>query len=148
MGFTTTIRVRRTPDEAFAAILNPRGWWGLSIEGDPALPGAEWSYRYRDLHFSRHRNDAIVPGRRVVWQVVDCDLSFLADRSEWTGTSLVFDITPHDGMTEIRFTHEGLEPSVECYGVCSNAWTGLIGGSLRDLIERGQGDPDSVERAA
>jgi predicted AlkP superfamily phosphohydrolase/phosphomutase len=61
------------------------------------------------------------PGKKVAWHVSDSHLSFVKDKNEWTGTDIVFDISTKDGKTEIRFTHSGLEPEIECYGSCSNA---------------------------
>lgn len=142
--YTATITVGQSPMAAFAAISNPRAWWGEDIEGDPGKLGAEWSYRYKTFHYSRQRTVELSPGRRVVWHVVEADLSFIADRAEWTGTDILFDISARDGKTQLQFTHRGLVPSGECYGACSNAWAGLITGSLSQLIESGIGDPDSV----
>jgi hypothetical protein len=90
----------------------------------------------------------LVPGKKVAWHVVDANLSFLRDKTEWTGTTIVFEISPRGDQTEIRFTHVGMAPEVECFDICSNAWGGLIRGSLRSFIEEGVGDPDSVEKAA
>jgi uncharacterized protein YndB with AHSA1/START domain len=143
-----TIVVNATPEQAFAAINDPRAWWGQDIVGITDRLGEEWTYRYKDLHFSRQKVAELVPGRKVAWQVVDSMLSFLQDKTEWNGTTIVFDIAPVTGGTEIRFTHVGLAPQIECYDICSDAWTGLITGSLRGLIERGEGDPDSVEKKA
>lgn len=147
-SFTVTTFVRATPAEAYAAILDPRAWWGKTIEGDTDRLGAEWTYRYKDLHFSRQRTAELEPAKRVVWDVVDSELSFLADRKEWRGTRLVFDLAAKGNGTEIVFTHLGLKPEVECYDICTDAWTGLITGSLRTLIETGAGEPDSVEKSA
>lgn len=147
-SFSVSLLVAASPRQAYAAILDPRAWWGASIEGDAGRLGGEWTYRYGDMHFSRHRTTELVPGRRVVWQVVESTLNFIADRNEWTGTTIVFDIAPRGGGSEIVFTHVGIGPAVECYDICSRAWTGLIAGSLRELIETGAGDPDSVGRTA
>jgi hypothetical protein len=84
----------------------------------------------------------------VAWLVVDATISFLQDKTEWMGTTIVFEISPKGDQTEIRFTHIGLAPDVECFEVCSDAWGGLIRGSLRSFINEGIGDPDSVEKAA
>ena len=46
---------------------------------------------------------------------------------------------------EVRFTHVGLVPQYECYDVCSNAWSGYLGGSLRNLINTGKGQPNPKE---
>lgn len=143
--FTKTILVDQSPAEAFDAINRPRDWWGKEIEGDTDRVGAEWTYRYKDMHYSRHRTAELVPGRKVIWDVVDARMTFLKDQAEWNGTKIIFDISPKNGRTEIRFTHAGLVPEVECFDVCTDAWSGLIGESLRQLIATGQGLPDTVE---
>lgn len=143
-SFTTTILVDKSPDEAIAAIIRPRHWWGKAIEGTTDRVGQEWTYRYKDLHFSRQRTTELTPDK-VVWHVADAEMSFLKDKSEWKGTDLVFDVAPKGDKTEVRFTHAGLVPDVECYDICTNGWSGLIHGSLKSLIETGKGIPDSVE---
>ena len=81
----------------------------------------------------------LVAGKRVAWRVLESRLSFLEDQAEWTGTTITFDIGRRGGKTELVFTHVGLEAEVECYDTCSDAWTSLIQGSLRQLIETGKG---------
>jgi activator of Hsp90 ATPase-like protein len=142
-NFTTTISVDQTPEEAFAAINNVRGWWSGQIEGDTDKPGAEFTYRYQDGHRSTQKITELIPGKRVAWHVVDSHLSFPKDKSEWNGSDIIFEISGKDGKTEIRFTHLGLVPEYECYGRCSNAWGVLINGNLRKLITTGQSQPDA-----
>ena len=142
--YTTTITVDKSPEQAFEAINNPRAWWGHDIEGRTDRLGEEWSYRYKTLHYSRQKTVELIPGRKVAWHVVEGELSFVADKQEWTGTDIVFDISEADGKTQVKFTHRGLVPTGECYDICSDAWSGLIKGSLRNLIETGSGLPDSV----
>jgi hypothetical protein len=144
-NFTATISVDQTPQEAFAAINNVRGWWSGEIEGDTDKPGAEFTYRYKDVHRSTQKITELIPGKRVAWHVVASDLSFLKDKSEWNGSDIVFDISRKGSKTEIRFTHVGLVPEYECYGACSNAWGTLINRSLRQLIATGKSQPDAFE---
>jgi len=47
-NFTTTISVDQSPEVAFAAITNPRGWWSENIEGSTANFGDVWKYHYND----------------------------------------------------------------------------------------------------
>lgn len=84
----------------------------------------------------------MVPGKKVVWDVMDGYLNFVKDKSEWTGTKIVFDIPRKGKKTEVRFTHQGLVPRIECYGVCTDAWGSYIRGSLKSLITTGKGDPN------
>jgi Activator of Hsp90 ATPase homolog 1-like protein len=144
---TYSFLVERTPEEAYAAINNVRGWWSGNIEGATDQLGAEWTYRYEDLHYSKQRITDLVPGRRVVWLVVDSYLKFVKDTTEWTGTTISFEISKKGGKTEVRFTHQGLVPEQECYEACSDAWGSYITNSLRDLIVRGKGKPNPKEGA-
>ncbi|GAB3165562.1 hypothetical protein GCM10027059_23330 [Myceligenerans halotolerans] len=63
----------------------------------------------------------------------------------WTGSDIVFDIAPTADGTELRFTHVGLVPDVECFDACSTAWLHFIDGSLRSLISTGEGLPDPFD---
>jgi hypothetical protein len=85
-----------------------------------------------------------MPGKRVVWHVLHNDFNFIEDKSEWNGTDIVFEIARKGDKTEVRFTHLGLVPAYECYDVCSNAWSGYITGSLRNLIATGKGQPNPI----
>ena len=143
--YTTTFAVERTPQEAFDAITNVRGWWSQEIEGVTDEVGGEFDYHYKDVHRSRIRVAELVPGRKVAWHVLDNSFDFVEDQTEWKDTAVVFELSDRDGGAEVHFTHVGLVPQYECYDVCSNAWAGYLGGSLRSLIDTGQGQPNTKE---
>jgi hypothetical protein len=136
-SYSTTITVDRSPDEVFAAINNVRGWWSGELEGDTTRLGDEFTYRYKDVHSSRQKITEMVPGKKVAWRVVDSHLDFVRNKTEWTGTAIVFDIAKAGDKTELRFTHEGLVPNFECFEGCSGAWGEIIAGGLRNLIVNG-----------
>ncbi|MEV4063378.1 SRPBCC family protein [Nonomuraea dietziae] len=144
-NFTTTFSVDRTPQEAFQAITDVRGWWSQEVEGVTDQVGGEFDYHYKDVHRCRVRVTELVPGRKVAWRVLDNYFDFIDDQAEWKDTEVVFEISEKEGGAEIHFTHVGLVPQYECYDVCTNAWGGYIGGSLRNLINTGTGQPNPKE---
>ena len=148
---TYTFTVPQSPAEAYAAINDVRAWWSGDVEGrDRRSSTPSGATACRTSTSAPCRTTELVPDRAVAWLVTDSWLSFIEDAEEWTGTTVHFDVIPTtSGGTEVRFTHHGLQPQVECYGVCRVAWGEYILGSLKELIESGAGRPDSYgERQA
>ena len=141
-NLTISFSVDESPQQVFDAINNVRGWWSGEIEGDTDKLGAEFTYRYKDVHRSKQKIKELNPGKGVVWHVVDSRLRFRKE-NEWTGTDIVFDTSQNGGKTEVRFTHIGLVPAFQCYGDCSGAWGVLINENLRKLIITGKAQPDA-----
>ena len=144
-NYTTSFAVDEFPEEVFSAISNVRGWWSQAVEGDTDKLGAVFYYHYQDVHRCTFKITEFVPGKKVVWHVLQNYFNFVKDKTEWTGTDVVFEIARKGGKTEVHFTHVGLVPAYECYGVCSDAWSSYITGSLRDLITTGKGKPNPIE---
>lgn len=147
--FTTVILVDQTPEEAFDAIIKVKVWW----TGEPGIAGNtdklndEFTYDYQPYHHSKQKVTELITGKKIVWLVTDSNISFVEDKNEWTGTKITFDIAAKGNKTEVRFTHVGLNPGVECYDGCSNAWGSYISGSLRKLIANGV-DVENVKEGA
>ena len=97
-----------------------------------------------EFHFSKQKIVEFIPNKKVVWLVTDSRLTFVSQKSEWTGTIIIFDISEakimSDGYrTKMQFTHMGLVPKFEYYGDCSNTWEQLVQQSLFSLITTGKG---------
>ena len=137
--FTTTFFVDQTPAQVFNAVNNVRGWWQGEIEGSTDKVDDEFTYRMKDIHYSKQRVIELIPGKKVEWLVTDSKLNFLENKSEWTGTKISFEISEINNKTGLRFTHSGLVPGIECYDSCSNGWSKLIQESLKSLVTTGKG---------
>ena len=140
-SLTIEIVVPQSPEEVFDAVTNVRGWWHEGLEGESAAVGDEFTFTDYVEHWCRFRLTEVTPATRVVWLVIDSRLDFVENHTEWTGTQVIFDITRTPGGAALRFTHEGLRPTVECYQECSRGWTFYINESLKDLITVGTGQP-------
>lgn len=133
--FTATFLVKATPEATFVAINNVRTWWTEDLKGNSEKIGDEFEVQFGDVHYSKQRLIEVVQNEKVTWLVTDSRLNFIADKSEWTNTKVMFEISKEGSNTRLRFTHVGLAPQVECYDACSNAWSGYINDSLKKLIE-------------
>jgi hypothetical protein len=144
-NFTTAFVINQTPQEAFDAITNVRGWWTEQVDGPTGKLNDEFSVQFWDIHYSKQKITELIPYTKIVWLITDSKLTFIENESEWTGTQIIFDITEQNGKTEVRFTQLGLVPQIECYKDCSGAWNGYVQNSLQSLITTGKGKPTTAE---
>src|SRR6185436_1006210 len=106
--FTTVITVDQSPQEVFNAINNVRGWWSEEIEGGTDKLNDVFTYHYKDVHNCKMKITEFVPGKKVVWHVLDNHFSSTKDKSEWIDTKNIFEISETHRKTKLRFTHQGL----------------------------------------
>jgi hypothetical protein len=122
--FTTS----KPTNEVFTHLINPKNWWvglyGETIKGKCEDINDEFSFSAGDgVHFTNHKLIELIADKKIVWLVTESNLSFLKNTNEWAGTKICFDIEKVGEKTKITFTHDGLIPQIECYGVCSSVWT-------------------------
>lgn len=144
--FTTTVLVDQSPAEVFHTINQVRRWWSEEIEGSTDKLHDIWSYHYQDVHRCNMKIVELIPGKRVVWLVLDNHFSFTSDKSEWTGNKIVFEISAKGNQTQLQFTQVGLVPEYECYDICQGAWTTYVQKSLYSLITTGTGHPNGKDK--
>jgi hypothetical protein len=138
-NFTTTLLVDNPPEEVYDVILNVRAWWsglyGESFEGKSEKTGDEFSFLAGGgAHHTKQKLVELLPARKIVWQVIEADLSFVDKGDEWKGTKICFEISREEGKTKIVFTHIGLVPEFECYDSCAPAWTRYIHERLANVL--------------
>ena len=144
--FSTTIVVDKSPQDVFNAVTNVRGWWSEEIVGGTSKLNDVFDYHFEDVHRSKMKLIEVIPGQKVVWEVLDNYFKFTKDQNEWKGDRIIFEITEKDGKTQLKFTHNGLQPHYECYDICRDAWSTYIKQSLYNLIMTGKGQPNGKDK--
>lgn len=148
--FSTTILISATPLQVFDAINNVRGWWSENIDGETNKLNSEFTYHYQDVHRAKIKITEMIPGKKVIWHVLDNYFKFTKDETEWKDTHIRFELSENGNKTALKFTHQGLIPAYECFQICKDAWTHYIQGSLKELIltGKGQATPKDMEEKA
>ncbi|TMV42836.1 SRPBCC domain-containing protein [Paenibacillus mesophilus] len=141
-NYNAVFTVDQSPEVVFNAINNVRGWWSQEIEGDTDKLGTVFSYHYKDIHRCKMEITELIRNEKVVWYVQENYFSFTQDKTEWTGTTINFEISRKGDKTEVKFTHIGLVPHFECFNTCTEGWNNYVNGSLRSLITTGIGQPN------
>ena len=139
-NYHRTIMVNASPEEAMKKISQVSGWWAKKFIGNAEKLNDKFSVHFGDT-FVDFQISELIPDKKVVWRVTDCNLHWIKTKKEWNGTQVVFEISPENNKTKIDFTHIGLVPGVECYKDCEVGWDGHIKNSLVNFINEGKGQP-------
>lgn len=128
-NYSFEIETQKSSKEVFELLLEIEKWWsGIYDEiiiGKSIKLNDEFTFSAGGgMHFSKQKLIELIPYKKIVWEVIESNLSFLENPREWQETKLQFEIEENtNNITTVIFTHKGLIPTIECYNGCSNAWT-------------------------
>lgn len=140
-NFQRVITVNASAEEAMKKISQVSKWWAKKTRGKTEKLNDKFTVDFGKT-FVDFQISELVPNKKVVWKVTDCNLHWINNKKEWNNTEVVFEISGKGNATQIDFTHIGLVPGVECYNDCEVGWNGHITGSLVKLINEGKGMPE------
>ncbi len=140
-NYQCSIAADFTPNEAFEAIGQVTEWWVRDVEGNSKKLNDVFTVRFSNGTFVTFKVTESVPGKKIAWLVTDCYLPWLKDKTEWNGTTALFEISPLGDGTQVTMTHIGLVPGIECYEGCESGWNKYFKGSLFKLLTEHAGVP-------
>jgi uncharacterized protein YndB with AHSA1/START domain len=142
--YQKTLFIHADAAAVYAAIATEEGlraWWTPDCTADTHVGGTA-HFRFGGTHKDMSI-EQLDTNRGVRWFCTRAHIesTSLARKDEWTGTEIVFRLTPTiDGKTRLDFEHIGLVPALGCYDLCSNGWNYFLA-SLQQLVETGRGTP-------
>ncbi len=141
MSYTATIKTKATKEQVYEAIAEEMSDWWTLMNGKFINVGDQAETNF-GASPTRWKFEARALNKPQFIELYCCEANHvhqgLSDgiREEWLGTKLVFEISEHDGITSIDFTHIGLEPQLECFDICKAGWDHYFSGSLKKYLER------------
>ncbi|HTI10213.1 MAG TPA: SRPBCC domain-containing protein [Puia sp.] len=145
-NFSSSITAKISATEAIKRISDVPEWWGITFSGSAKKQNDTFVVKMGGDSFFNFTVVELIPGKRVVWLVTDCNMPWYSDKKEWANTKLIFDLSENNGVTNLIFTHEGLTPEVECYKDCEPGWTHWIQKSLFSYFTTGKGEFDKSKK--
>ena len=140
-NFHRTITVNASAEEAMKKISLVNGWWAKNFKGRAEKLNDKFTVDFGKTYVDFQISE-LVPTKKVVWKVTDCNLHWINNKKEWNNTEVVFEISEFGNAIQIDFTHIGLVSGVECYNDCEVGWNGHITNSLVKFINEGKGMPE------
>ncbi len=152
--FQTTVCLAGPVERVYAALTTQAGlagWWTKfctigSKEGDEndfRFPGPDFSARFKI--------ERLLPNSLVQWKCIDNThppAGGYKNLHDWIGTTVRFELQQIDpNTTQLKFSHLGMGPQLECNTSCRNGWWHYLHQSLRSYIANGKGLPHTEEHA-
>lgn len=121
--------------------LNIPEWWSTHFEGDSNQVNKIFTVRFGTT-FKTIEVIELIPYRKLVWEVKSSfiDIPELTNKSEWVGTRIYWEIFEEEEVRSLMLTHKGLNPNLECFGICENGWKDYTE-SLSNYLDTGRGQP-------
>ncbi len=131
------------PEEAYTKISCVDEWWSTHVEGSFAKLGDVFTVHFKNGDRYTIHIDELVPGKKILWNVIDAEQTWHEERKEWVGTKILWEIAPEKNGSKVGLTHLGLIPEFECYDTCTMGWDWLMQKSITNLLIEGKGLPAS-----
>lgn len=104
--YTVAIEVAKPSDDVFKHVNDLTKWWPEEFIGENLELNAEFVLKTGDGHYSKNKVIEFVPDKKVVWLATETKRQ--ADNFDWTGTKMIFELTPKGDNTLLQFTYDGV----------------------------------------
>ena len=80
--FTSSISAEITANDAIKKISNVPEWWGITFTGNSEKQNDKFTVKMSGDSFFNFTVAELIPGKRVVWLVTDCNMPWYSDKKE------------------------------------------------------------------
>ncbi|HET6990556.1 MAG TPA: SRPBCC domain-containing protein, partial [Bacteroidia bacterium] len=104
-GFTCSFTANISANDAIKKISKVSDWWGVTFSGNAEKQNDKFVIKMGNGAFFNCTVSELIPGKKVVWSVGDCNMPWYSNKKEWSDTKMIFDILESNGVSTITFTH-------------------------------------------
>ena len=106
VNYPVAIELTKSPNEVFKQLINLKKWWPEDFEGEDIKLNSEFIFTTGDSHYSKNKVIEFVPNKKLVWLAIESIRK--TDNYDWTGTKMIFELTPEGENTIVKFTYDGV----------------------------------------
>lgn len=143
MDYTATITTTASPQTAAQAIDGDlEQWWSTRVERH----ANGFTVRFNNSH-ARFEKDDGNTDLTFGWTCTDAHMIIedVPDAAEWTGTQLLWSVTPTKTGSAITLTHRGLTPEIACFDICQRGWQHFFETSLHNHLNGQPAQPETSQ---
>ncbi len=104
--YTVSIEVMKCPNTVFNHIIELSKWWVEEFVGEEIKLNSEFIFKIGNTHFSKNKVIDFVLDKKFVWLTKESKRT--SDNFDWSGTKMIFDLSPQNDGTIIKFTYDGV----------------------------------------
>ena len=143
-SYHSKIIVSNSSSAAYEALTTGFGeWWTTSFDPIRNI-GDKVTFRFGPTYWVMQVTQ-LIPGQLIELECIQAHHIHeglpSSIQNEWKGTSLNWEIHEQGPNTKITFTHNGLDPSMNCFEVCEQGWNFFFNQSLKQYLDTGKGSP-------
>lgn len=104
--YSVVIEVTKPPRDIFNHLIDLSKWWPETYDGGELKLNAEFNLSSGDGHASKNKVIEFEPDKKLVWLTTQSLRK--ADNYDWSGTKMIFELTPQGNNTRLKFTYDGV----------------------------------------
>ena len=104
--YTTELEVEKPVSDVFEHVIDLAKWWPEEFEGESLQLNTEFVLKTGGGHYSKNKVVEFALNQKVAWLTTESLRE--TDNFDWTGTKMIFELTPENNNTRIKFTYDGV----------------------------------------
>jgi len=104
--YSVSVELPKSLKNVFNHLVDLSKWWPEEFEGENIKLNSEFVFKTGDSHYSKNRVVEFKPDEKLTWLTTEAIRK--TDNFDWTGSKMIFELSPKGSNTIITFTYDGI----------------------------------------